>query len=66
METPSGTYYRIKAYVKESREQFLFITDMTIPGKGTIRHLNTRFAQAPYAETEASWLSGLETCIPSR
>ena len=33
MEKPWGTQYRLKAYVKESREQFLFITDLTIRGK---------------------------------
>ena len=27
MEQPRGTQYRLKAYVKESRDQFLFITD---------------------------------------
>lgn len=52
MEKPWGTHYRVKAYVKESREQFLFITDLTIRGKDAIRHMNIRFAQAPYAETE--------------
>jgi small conductance mechanosensitive channel len=54
MEKPWGTHYRIKAYVRESREQFLFITDMTIRGKDILRHMNVRFAQAPYAETEAN------------
>lgn len=51
-EKPWGTHYRLKAYVKESREQFLFITDMTVHGKETIRSLGIRFAQAPYAETK--------------
>ena len=51
MEKPWGTHYRIKAYVRESREQFLFITDLTIRGKDVVRHMNIRFAQAPYAET---------------
>ena len=32
-EKPWGTHYRVKAYVKESREQFLFITDLTIRAK---------------------------------
>jgi len=50
-EKPWGTHYRIKAYVKESREQYLFITDLTIRGKDTLRQMNIRFAQAPYAET---------------
>ncbi len=51
-EKPWGTHYRLKAYVKESREQFLFITDLTVHGKETIRSLGIRFAQAPYAETK--------------
>ena len=54
LEKPWGTHYRVKAYVKESREQFLFITDLTIRGKDMLRELKIRFAQAPYAETGAS------------
>ncbi len=50
MEKPWGTHYRLKAYVKESREQFLFITDLTLRGKEALRPMNIRFAQAPYAE----------------
>ena len=50
-EKPWGTHYRVKAYVRESREQFLFITDLTIRGKDVLRRMNIRFAQAPYAET---------------
>ena len=52
-EKPWGTHYRLKAYVKESREQFLFITDLTLRGKQAIRSLGIRFAQAPYAETKS-------------
>ncbi len=51
LEKPWGTHYRLKAYVKESREQFLFITDLTVKGKAMIRSLGIRFAQATYAET---------------
>ena len=51
LEKPWGTHYRVKAYVKESREQFLFITDLTIRGKEVLRGMNVRFAQAPYAAT---------------
>jgi small conductance mechanosensitive channel len=54
VEKPWGTHYRVKAYVRESREQFLFITDLTIRGKEILRHMSIRFAQAPYAETGAS------------
>ncbi len=51
-EKPWGTHYRLKAYVKESREQFLFITDLTVRGKEILRSLGVRFAQATYAETK--------------
>ena len=51
LEQPWGTHYRLKAYVKESREQFLFMTDLTVRGKAAIRSLGIRFAQAPFAET---------------
>ena len=52
IEKPWGTHYRVKAYVKESREQFLFITDVTVRGKEAIRSLGIQFAQATYAETK--------------
>ncbi|MEW6586072.1 MAG: mechanosensitive ion channel domain-containing protein [Nitrospirota bacterium] len=51
LEKPWGTHYRLKAYVNESREQFLFITDLTTRCKEVLRRMNVRFAQAPYAET---------------
>jgi small-conductance mechanosensitive channel len=53
-EKPWGTHYRVKAYVKESREQALFITDLTIRGKETLRAANVQFAQAPYALSAGS------------
>ena len=53
MEKPWGTKYRLKAYAKESRDQFLFITDLTIRGKDALRAMNIRFAQVPYATAEA-------------
>ncbi len=49
-EKPWGTHYKLKAYVKESREQFEFTTDLTIRGKEALRAMDVRFAQAPYAE----------------
>ena len=54
LEKPWGTQYRLKAYVTESRDQFLFITDLTIRGKEALRAMGIRFAQAPYAETKRS------------
>ncbi|MBI3316118.1 MAG: mechanosensitive ion channel [Candidatus Omnitrophica bacterium] len=53
LEKPWGTHYRVKAYVNESREQFLFLTDLTVRGKEALRSLGMRFAQAAYAETKA-------------
>ena len=52
LEKAWGTHYRVKGYAKESREQFLFMTDVTVRGKEAIRSLGIRFAQAPYAETK--------------
>jgi len=51
MEKPWGTLYRLKAYVNESRDQFLFISDLTVRAKAALRGMNIKFAQAPYAET---------------
>lgn len=45
-----ATHYKLKAYVREGREQFDFITDLTLCGKEALRAMNVRFAQAlPYA-----------------
>ena len=54
VEKPWGTHYRVKAYVKESREQFLFITDLTVRGKDVLRNMKVQFAQTPYAKTGSS------------
>jgi small conductance mechanosensitive channel len=45
-EQPWGTHYKLKAYVHESREQFLFITDLTLQGKALIREMQIQFACA--------------------
>jgi hypothetical protein len=37
----------------ESRDQFHFITDLTVRGKGALRVMGIRFAQAPYSATES-------------
>ena len=53
-EKPWGTQYRLKAYVRESRDQFAFTTDLTIRGKAALRSLGFRFARVPLAETHAT------------
>ena len=52
-EKPWGTHYKLKAHVKDSRDQFQFVTDLTIRGKQALRAMNIRFAQAPYVEAGA-------------
>ena len=53
LEKPWGTHYRLKAYVKESRRQFHFITDMTVRGKAALLAMGAKFSQALYAEAKA-------------
>lgn len=48
-ETPSGTHFKIKATVHESREQFKFVSDLTLRGKDALRAMNVTFAQAVVA-----------------
>ncbi|MBZ5522981.1 MAG: mechanosensitive ion channel family protein [Acidobacteriia bacterium] len=49
-EKPWGTHYKLKAYVKESREQFFFTTELTLQSKEALRALHVQFAQAMWAE----------------
>ena len=50
-ERPWGTEYKVKAYVNDAREQFAFMTDLTIRGKASLQALGARFAAAPFAAT---------------
>jgi small conductance mechanosensitive channel len=43
-EKPWGTHYQVKAYPVESRDQFQFISDLTIRGKSVLRELNIQAA----------------------
>lgn len=45
-EKPWGTHYRLKAYPIDGRDQFLFLTDLTMRGKAQLRHLGVPFATA--------------------
>jgi hypothetical protein len=56
-EKPWGTHYKLKAYLKESREQFDFITDLTIRGKEALR------AMGIPTRTPRVWRS-LHTVLP--
>ena len=46
-EEPWGTHYRLKAYAKDSREQKLFTTDLTLRAKAVWRDLKIQPALAP-------------------
>ncbi|WP_111495508.1 MULTISPECIES: mechanosensitive ion channel family protein [Marinobacter] len=48
-ETPWGTRYRVKAYPIDPRDQFQFISDLTIRGKVALRQLNATPVTAPVA-----------------
>lgn len=41
-EKPWGTHYRLKGYPMDGRDQFLFITDLTLRGKAMLRRLNVQ------------------------
>lgn len=46
-EEPWGTHYRLKAYPIEGRDQFVFLTDLTLRGKALLSSLGMRFCAAP-------------------
>jgi small-conductance mechanosensitive channel len=47
MEKPWGTHYRLKAYPIDPRQQFDFITDLTIRGKEALNKMGVKFAMVP-------------------
>lgn len=46
-EKPWGTHYRVKAYVKESRDQYLFTSDLTARGKAMLIGAGIKPAYTP-------------------
>jgi small conductance mechanosensitive channel len=46
---PWSTHYQLKAYPFELRDQFDFISDMTIRGKNAITNVGAKEASMPYA-----------------
>ena len=45
-EQPWGTHYRLKGYPMDGRDQFMFITDLTLRGKAMLRRLGVKSAAA--------------------
>jgi len=53
-EQPWGTHYQLKAYPLDGRDQFLFISDLTVRGKAALAKMGVKPAQAlPAAEVQA-------------
>jgi small conductance mechanosensitive channel len=48
-EQPWGTHYQLKAYPLDSRDQFQFISDLTVRGKDALAKMGVKPAQAPAA-----------------
>ena len=46
-ETPWGTHYKLKAYPFDMRDQFAFISDLTVRGKQALRAAGGREVTAP-------------------
>lgn len=46
---PFGLYYKVKAYPRDARDQFLFITDVTERGNFALRKLGLKLVTAPVA-----------------
>jgi small-conductance mechanosensitive channel len=53
-EKPWGTYYRVKGYPMDGRDQFQFITDVTLRGKAALHQLGVQSAVAPVAAPDTS------------
>ncbi|MBI1814563.1 MAG: mechanosensitive ion channel [Deltaproteobacteria bacterium] len=50
-EHPWGTEYKLKAYVLDGRDEFLFTTDMTLRAKAALQNLGVQFALVQVAAT---------------
>ena len=48
-EQPWGTHYKLRAYPFDMRDQFAFISDMTVRGKIALRLSGAHEAVAPVA-----------------
>jgi small-conductance mechanosensitive channel len=46
-EKPWATHYRLKAYPIEPRQQFNFVTDLTIRGKAALNRMGVEYAAVP-------------------
>ncbi len=56
-EVPWGTHYKIRAYPFDMRDQFVFVSDMTVRGKAAIAALGASMASVPAATTETGLIA---------
>lgn len=49
VEKPWATHYKLKAYAKDSRDQFEFVTDLTLRAKEALQRIGAQPARVPYA-----------------
>jgi small-conductance mechanosensitive channel len=54
LEKPFGTHYRLKAYPIDPRQQFHFVTDLTVRGKAALIQLGVEFAAVPMMTDRAT------------
>ena len=54
LEKPWGTHYRLKAYPIDGRDEFQFISDLTVRGREALADLGVRHAVAPPVADVAS------------
>ena len=48
-EKPWGTHYRLKAYPIDGRDEFPFVTDLTVRGKQALSGIGVQLIHLPYA-----------------
>jgi small conductance mechanosensitive channel len=51
LDKPWGTHYRLKAYPVDARQQFHFMTDLTIRGKAALAEIGIEFSALPAFES---------------
>lgn len=57
-EEPWGTHYKVKAYPFDMRDQFVFITDVSVRGKEAIAEAGATEITAPYVAAEKTNAAG--------
>lgn len=51
-ERPWGTHYRIKAYPADGRDEFAYVSDLTVKGRTALSRMGIDFATVPVAVVE--------------